>query len=72
MEDGQGSVSISPSGGRVVGGPHGYLCFVDRVDVDQVTLIGHDHAGSLLAGGAHLSEWWQLNGKPEINIQPIG
>jgi len=51
MEDGQGSVSISPSGGRVVGGPHGYLCFVDRVDVDQVTLIGHDHAGSLLAGG---------------------
>ena len=33
MEDGQSSVPVSPSGGRVVGCPHGYLCFVDAVDL---------------------------------------
>jgi hypothetical protein len=33
MADGQSSVPVSPSGGRVVGCPHGYLCFVDAVDL---------------------------------------
>ena len=33
MADGQSSVPVSPSGGRVVGYPHGYLCFVDAVDL---------------------------------------
>ncbi len=73
MADGQGSVSISPSGGRVVRCPHGCLCFVDSVDVDKVSLIGHEHAGSLLiVGGTHLNEWWQLIGKRKISIQPTG
>ena len=34
MADGQGSVSVSPSGGRVVGCPHSYLYFVDGVELD--------------------------------------
>ncbi len=56
MADGQGSVSISPSGSRLVGCPHGCLCFVDSVDVDQVSLIGHEHAGSLLIVGGRAPE----------------